>query len=123
MQDAYTFFVAERGKEAKQIAPVPIEKVKKWSKITDLEKGKGTIIQGGRYILNIFSAQKQHYAKRWQAKLDKAGFAIDIKEVMVVDKLWYRLSINHIASMQDAQFLETKLDQRYAFNSGWISKK
>ncbi len=123
MQGAYTFFVAERGKKAKPIAPISKKKVKKWAKTTNIQKGKGKITKGGRYILNIFSAQKQSYAKKWQRRLDKAGFAIDIKEVIVQGKYWYRLSIHHISSIQDARFLEKKLDQIYAFNSGWISKK
>jgi len=122
MAKPLTFFVANRGQPAKKIATVPLNELKKWAKSTDTQVGEGRINKKGRYTLNLKSFNRRFYAQRWQNKLDKAGYAADIREIPIAGKIWYRLSINFIASYRDAAFLSKKLKKQGSFNSAWIGK-
>lgn len=72
------------------------------------------------YSINIGAFQKAATAEKKAERLRKEGVTVDINEVVVDGKTWYRLTIPGFTSMQEAQRFSETLRKQFGIKSVWI---
>ncbi len=72
------------------------------------------------YSINIGAFQKTATAEKKAERLRKEGITVDINEVLVDGKTWYRLSIPGFTSFRDAQNFSETLKKQFGIKSVWI---
>ncbi|MGD7036626.1 SPOR domain-containing protein [Methylotuvimicrobium buryatense] len=72
------------------------------------------------YSINIGAFQKAATAEKKAERLRNEGVTVDINEVVVDGKTWYRLTIPGFASMQEAQRFSETLKKQFGIKSVWI---
>ncbi|CCE25279.1 SPOR domain-containing protein [Methylotuvimicrobium alcaliphilum] len=72
------------------------------------------------YSINIGAFQKAATAEKKAGRLRKEGVTVDINEVVVDGKTWYRLTIPGFSSMQEAQRFSEALKKQFGIKSVWI---
>ncbi|WP_341326570.1 SPOR domain-containing protein [Methylotuvimicrobium sp. KM2] len=72
------------------------------------------------YSINIGAFQKAATAEKKAGRLRKEGITVDINEVVVDGKTWYRLTIPGFSSMQEAQRFSETLKKQFGIKSVWI---
>ncbi|HBA67198.1 MAG TPA: hypothetical protein DCZ48_13660 [Methylococcaceae bacterium] len=72
------------------------------------------------YSINIGAFQKAATAEKKADRLRNEGVTVDINEVVVDGKTWYRLTIPGFSSMQEAQRFSETLKKQFGIKSVWI---
>lgn len=72
------------------------------------------------YSINIGAFQKAATAEKKAERLRNEGVTVDINEVVVDGKNWYRLTIPGFTSMQEAQRFSENLKKQFGIKSVWI---
>lgn len=104
------------------LGQVGMDAVQELARITELDAGTGVMRQGGEYSLNLVSFPALDQARQFSQKLDKTGLANTVSQVTVAGRDWWRVSVEALASMQDAQSLRNKLSALTSISSAWISQ-
>jgi hypothetical protein len=84
-----------------------------WAKETEIEAGKGAARLGGRFRVELASADNQNDALAVYDQVRAAGYAAEIRPAKVEDKLVYRVQIRNLPSRAEAQALANQLKGRF----------
>ena len=100
--------------------PVTQGNMADWVAQTDVAPGQGVLTGDGRWMLALVSSTSDADARRAMKKLAEMGYPAEDSTVMVRGKAWHRLSINQVASYQDAKAIWGRLSKQFSFMSPWI---
>lgn len=84
-----------------------------WAKETEIEAGKGAARLGGRFHVELASADSQKDALAVYDQARAAGYAAEIRPAKVEDKLLYRVQIRNLPSRAEAQALAGQLKGKF----------
>lgn len=113
MDQPRQFYQRDKGVTA-PVGFVPEAMLANWAKQTELEPGKGTARRGGKWKLELASADNQADALGVYDQLRAAGYAAQIHPVKGDGgKLVYVVRIRNLASKADAQALGAQLRGKY----------
>lgn len=113
--------VSNTGK-AQAIAEIDPEQLKKRVTETELQSGMGLSATDGAWIVNLVSYRNQMAVQNIEQRLRKAGFAVEHATVTVNQKTFYRLSVPHLESRQEAISLAKRLKDKQEIRTPWIKK-
>lgn len=104
------------------IDTVDLQAVQALAPITELDAGTGVMRQGGKYRLNLASFSTAEQARQFAQELDQSGLASSISKVEVQGRVWWRVSVLTLASLQDGRALRDALARQVQVTSAWISQ-
>jgi hypothetical protein len=84
-----------------------------WAKETEIEAGKGAARVGGRFRVELASADSQNDALAVYDQVRAAGYAAEIRPARIEDKLVYRVQIRNLPSRAEAQALAGQLKGKF----------
>jgi hypothetical protein len=84
-----------------------------WAKETEIESGKGATRRGGKFRVELASADSQNDALAVYDQVRAAGYAAEIRPAKVEDKLVYRVRISNLPSRAEAQALAGQLKGKF----------
>ena len=83
--------------------------IAQWSQETEIEKGKGAARLGGKFSVQLVSAETQAAALRVYDQVRAAGYAAALAPRKEGDKTMYRVVIRNLPSRAEAQALADRL--------------
>jgi hypothetical protein len=105
-----------------RLSSVGMDAVQALAPITELDLGAGVMRQGGSYQLHLSSFADQEQAQALVQRLNRSGLASSAALVRVNGRDWWRVSVEALASLQDAQALRRRLIAVEIIESAWISR-
>jgi len=123
MNRPLTFAKVSKDGHAEKIAEVDPDQLKKWAAKTELVSGTGLSTTNGVWVVNLVSYQKRMAIQDIEQRLQKAGFAVEHTTVTVKGKTFYRLSVPHLESKQEAMSLAKRLKDKHEIRTPWIEKR
>jgi hypothetical protein len=121
MDQPLTFFVAPRDGEPQPIAPVDPEKLKQWSAETELVLGRGVILPGGGWVVQLGSHESEAAARKIEARLLADGVPVEFTTVQLKDRTFHRLRVGGFDTQQDAKYFADKLRARPGIPKPWVT--
>lgn len=112
LDQARQFYRREKG-QTLPIGFVTPEQLKEWALETDIEAGKGAARRGGKWKVNLASADTQTGALAVYDQMRENGYAAEIRPMKTGDKFVYRVRISNLPSKQEAEALAAKLRGQY----------
>ena len=123
MQQPMHYMMMPNAGSMQMNVPVTQANVADWSAQTDVAPGQGVLTADGRWMLALVSSTDDADTRRAMQKLAEMGYPAHDSTVMVRGKTWHRLSINQVASYQDAKAIEARLTKQLTSMSPWIFKQ
>lgn len=122
MQETLTYIIAPENKPTSAVAPVDMNALAGWAEETETRQGDGILSIDGKWAVNMMSLQNTDTAKNLQQQLNNAGFANDIREILINDQPWLRVRIEGFVSRQDAASFARRIDNQYGIKRPWVIK-
>lgn len=122
MQEPLTYIIAPENKPTSAVAPVDMNALAGWAEETETRQGDGILSIDGKWAVNMMSLQNTDTAKNLQQQLNNAGFANDIREILINDQPWLRVRIEGFVSRQDAASFARRIDNQYGIKRPWVVK-
>jgi hypothetical protein len=106
------FYRREQGRTLPvgQVEPAQLDR---WSQETEIGAGKGALRRGGRFALELATADKEAALRKTREDLREAGYAAEIQRRKDGDKLSFAVLIRHLPTREEAQMLADQLSGRY----------
>ena len=92
-----------------------------WAKETEIEAGKGAARAGGRWRVDLLSADNQNDALRVYDQVREAGYAARIVPAMEGDKRVYIVRIRNLPAKIEADSLASQLNGKYGVTDPKVS--
>jgi hypothetical protein len=121
MDQPLTFFVAPRDGEPLPVAPVDPGELKQWLAETDLDLGRGVILTGGGWIVQLGSHNNEPAARAVEKRLLNAGIPVDFTTVQLKDRTFHRLRVGGFDTQQDAKYFADKLRGQPGIPKPWVT--
>lgn len=123
MDKALTFANVSKSGKAEEVVAIDPDKLKRWAALTELVSGTGISATHGAWIVNLVSYQNQAAVLNIEQSLRQDGFAVEHTTVVVNGKTFYRLSVPHLESKQEALSLAKRLKNKHEIRTPWIEKQ
>ena len=104
-------FYRRIGGQAQPIGLVEQAQLEQWARETDLERGRGAALVGGRFQAEIARADNQSEALAVYDRLRNAGYPAEIRPLRQGEQTIYAVRIRNLATPADARALEAKLKE------------
>ena len=121
MDQPLSFFVAPRDGEPQPVGPVDPEKLKQWAAETELDLGRGVILPGGGWIVQLGSHQSEATARKIEKRLLDAGVPVEFTSVQLKDRTFHRLRVSGFDSQQDAKYFADKVRGQPGIPKPWVT--
>ena len=121
MDQPLSFFVAPREGEPQPVGPVDPEKLKQWSAETDLDLGRGVILPGGGWIVQLGSHKTEAAARKIEKRLRAAGVPVEFTSVQLKDRTFHRLRVSNFDTQQDAKYFADKARGQPGIPKPWVT--
>jgi hypothetical protein len=121
MDQPLSFFVAPRDGEPQPVGPVDPEKLKKWAAETELDLGRGVILPGGGWIVQLGSHNSEATARKVEKRLLAAGIPVEFTTVQLKDRTFHRLRVSGFDSQQDAKYFADRLRGQPGIPKPWVT--
>jgi hypothetical protein len=121
MDQPLTFFEAPRDGEPQPVAPVDPEKLRQWLAETDLNLGRGVILPGGGWIVQLGSHNSEATARKIEARLLADGIPAEFTTVQLKDRTFHRLRVSGFDTQQDAKYFADKLRGQPGISKPWVT--
>jgi FecR protein/SPOR domain len=92
-----------------------------WAKETDIEKGKGAARRGGKWKVNLLSAENQNAVLDVYDQVRAAGYGAEIFPTKAGEKRVYVVRIRSLPSKAEAQSLADQLRGKYGVSDPKVS--
>jgi cell division septation protein DedD len=112
MDQPRQFYRRENG-TTQPVGLVEEAQLGEWAKETDIEKGKGAARRGGKWKVNLLSAESQNAALDVYDQVRAAGYGAEIFPGMAGDKRIYIVRIRSLPSKAEAEALAGQLRGKY----------
>jgi len=121
MDQPLSFFVAPREGEPQPVGPVDPEKLKKWAVETELDLGRGVILPGGGWIVQLGSHKNEATARKIERRLLADGIPVEFTTVQLKDRTFHRLRVSGFDSQQDAKYFADKVRSQPGIPKPWVT--
>jgi len=121
MDQPLSFFVAPREGEPQPVGPVDPEKLKQWAAETDLDLGRGVILPGGGWIVQLGSHKSEATARKIEGRLLADGIPVEFTTVQLKDRTFHRLRVSGFDSQQDAKYFADKVRGQPGIPKPWVT--
>lgn len=98
-----SFFIAPAKGEPKPVGPVDPEKLKQWAAETEFDAGKGVMLPGGGWIVQLGAHANEAEARRVEKRLQDAGIPVERTDVQLKDRRYTRLRVSGFETKLDAK--------------------
>jgi hypothetical protein len=112
MDQPRQFYRREKGTTA-PVGFVDEKQLGEWAKETEIERGKGAARRGGKWRVELASAEKQSEALDVYDQVRKAGYGAQLFPAMEGEKRVYTVSIRGLPSKAEADALAAQLKGKY----------
>ena len=112
MDQPRQFYRREQGTTA-PVGFVEETQLVEWARETEIEKGKGAARRGGKWRVQLVSAESQNAALDVYDQVRKAGYGAQILPAMAGEKRIYVVSIRGLPSKAEAQALADQLKGKF----------
>ena len=102
----------DRSKPAPAVVPVPPEKLAEWAVETEISKGKGALVKGGKWKVVLVSSDNQADALTQYDSLRTLGYPAEIHPRLASGKRVYDVRVAGLPSKEEAQALGTALESQ-----------
>lgn len=109
MKQPLTFFYAPRDGAPQPVGPVDPKKLKQWASETELELGRGVILRGGGWIVQLSSHKSEAVTRKLEKRLRKSGVPVEFTTVQLKDRVFHRLRVINFDTQQDAKYFADKM--------------
>lgn len=116
-----SFFVAPAEGEPKPVGPVDPEKLKQWAAETDLDLGRGVLLPGGGWIVQLGSHDKETTARKIEKRLLAEGIPVEFTTVQLKNRTYHRLRVSGFDTQEDAKYFAAKLKGRPGIPKPWVT--
>ena len=106
------FYRRDKGK-TEPLGFVEAKQLEQWALETDIQAGKGALRSGGRFGVQLATADKRESLVSIQKQLSDAGYPAEIAQRKEGDKLTYIVRIRQLASRHEAQALADQLKGKF----------
>ena len=114
-------FYRREGGTTHPVAFVDTAQLGEWAKQTEIEAGKGAATRGGRWKVNLGTADNQADALALYDQVRAAGYAAEIHPARAGDQLVYVIRIRQLPSKAEAQSLANALRGKHGVAEPTIS--
>ena len=121
MDEPLSFFVAPAEGEPKPVGPVDTEKLKQWAAETDLDAGKGVMVPGGGWVVQLGAHTEEAAVQRIEKRLHEAGIPAERTTVQLKDRTYFRLRVSGFDTQQDAKHFAASVIQLGGLPAPWIT--
>jgi hypothetical protein len=108
MDQPRQFYQREKGITA-PVGIVEDAQLEEWAKQTEIEAGRGATRRGGKWKVELLSAESQNVALGMYERLRAAGYAAEIFPELKGEKRLYAVRIRSLPSKAEAQVLAAQL--------------
>jgi cell division septation protein DedD len=108
MDQPRQFYQREKGIAA-PVGIVEETQLAEWAKETEIEAGKGAARRGGKWNVDLLSADSQNVALGVYEQVRAAGYAAEIFPVLSGEQRLYVVRIRNLPSKKEAQALAAQL--------------
>ena len=108
MDKPLQFYRRDKG-QTQPLGFVEAGQIAQWSQETEIEKGKGAARLGGKFSVQLVSAETQDAALKVYDQVRAAGYAAALAPRKDGDKTAYRVLIRNLPSRAEAQALADRL--------------
>lgn len=120
MDQAATFYVVPRDQAPLPVAPVPAEKLEKWSLQTELNPEAPALKNDGSYMVGLESSTDADAAQAAARKYSDLGYATEIVRARIGGKTWYRVVITGLPTPAEALRFAQTLKQSLKLKTPWV---
>ena len=120
MNQPLQFYRRLEGK-TQPIGTVDKAQLDQWAAETELQSGKGIARRGGRFSVQLASADEQSGALAIYDELRNAGYPAEILPVKQAEKLVYIVRIRQLSSRAEAQALANQLRGKFGITEPKVS--
>jgi hypothetical protein len=106
-------FYQRNNNQTQPVGFVDAAQLGEWAKETDIEKGKGAAQRGGKWKVNLVSAESQNDALKVYDAVRAAGYAAEIFPTKEGDKRVYTVRIRNLPLKVEADSLAVQLKGKY----------
>ena len=121
MDQPLSFFVAPPAGEPKPVGPVDPEKLKQWAAETDLDLGRGVLLPGGGWIVQLGAHDKETTARKIEKRLLAEGIPVEFTTVQLKNRTYHRLRVSGFDTQEDAKYFAAKLKGRPGIPNPWVT--
>jgi hypothetical protein len=121
MDQPQTFLVAPHDGEPQPVAPVDPEMLKQWLAETELNLGRGVILPGGGWVVQLGSHNNEATARKIEARLLADGIPVEFTTVQLKDRTFHRLRVSNFDTQQDAKYFADKLRGQPGIPKPWVT--
>jgi len=114
------FYVRDKGK-TQPVGFVEAKQLEQWALETDIQAGKGALRSGGRFGVQLATADKRDALVSIQKQLSDAGYPAEIAQRKEGDKLSYVVRLRQLPSREEAQALANQLKGKFGVSDPRIS--
>jgi hypothetical protein len=108
MDQSRQFYIRDKGK-TQPLSFVEPQQLNEWAKETEIERGKGAARRGGKWSVQLVSADTQRDALTVYDAVRKAGYPAQIDSTKEGDKRSYSVRIRNLPSKAEAAALADQL--------------
>jgi len=108
MDKPLQFYQRNKG-QTQPVGFVEASQIAQWSRETEIEKGKGAARLGGKFSVQLVSAETQDAALKVYDQVRAAGYAASLATRKEGGKVVYRVVIRNLPSRAEAQALANRL--------------
>lgn len=116
-----SFFVAPRGGEPQPVAPAAPGDLQQWSEETELMLGRGVLLPGGGWIVQLNSHTSEATARRTEKRLLERGVPVELTTVQLKDRTFYRLRVSGFDTQQDARAFAVRMKGQPGTPTPWVT--
>ena len=116
-----SFFVAPRDGEPQPVGPVDPEKLKQWVVETELDLGRGVMLPGGGWIVQLGSHNSEAAARKIEKRLLGDGIPVEFTSVQLKDRTFHRLRVSNFDTQQDARYFADKVRGQPGIPRPWVT--
>lgn len=119
MDQPFTCTRVSSGGTVTPAAPVPPETLRRWTVLTGMVPGAGTVHANGGWRIRLASFLDAEAAQAILAELEQAGYAANLSTKKLKGKTYNRISISGLDSHADAVGLGERLVGQFWIRSPW----
>lgn len=115
------FYRREQGK-AQPVGFVEPQQLHQWSEEAEIGAGKGALRRGGRFSVQLATADKPAALRKTLEELREAGYPAEVQSRKDGDRASYALRIRHLPTREEAQVLADQLAGKFGIKEPAVTQ-
>ena len=123
LTEPLSVFSASANEPAGDVVRVQLEDVLALAPETELDDGKGVLIEGGAFVVHLASFPSQAQARQRVSALRQQGYAVSDNRADAAGAIWYRVSVVGFASLADARAFADTAKAAGLSRTPWVDNR